>query len=475
MGTAYQYDRADFTTSSGAANLDRLTNEVRDSAIVKTLEHISGDAEYVTFLFAETLSGAEEDVLDAIVADHTGEPPDWQPTEFDYWRQNPIVTDSVTGKSAEFAIMQALINRREIFNDADNPVYKPGHVPLIGPGGSVTNLNDIHGKLGWHGQQVTQALYPRPADLLVYYGWLNSFNSGVHGWDNEKVAQELARYRLLVLGNGLADPSHGDYANTAVIIPRVLALNPSCRIFGYVSVNQDLSTFQTKVNQWNALGVAGIFLDEAGYDYGLTRAEFNERVDYVHERSAAKLAFANAWNTDHVLGTADDASYPNATYNATLAASHLMADDWVLLESCPINTTAYTGSTPVGYESKYDWAARCVKAQGLRATYGINVAACGIVNDDNAGGQALFDFGYTAACAFAWDAFGISDTSYGSGSAKGRWWTRPDVSKMGAIYSVSASVQLDAGDADVYVRYAQGGRFRLDFSDGAQASAIDKW
>jgi hypothetical protein len=480
MALKYSYNiSTDFPNQK--VNSDSLIIEIDASSISVVLEYIltDGASDSCDIWFESALSSAEETTLDGIVAAHQGNPPDYDPDQFEYWQEDPIVTDYLTGKSARFSIMQALINRREIFNDDENPVYMAGHVPLIGSGGSVTNLNNIHGKLGWHNQEVQKGLYQRPKDLLIYYGYLNSFNSAVHGWDNQKVAKEMAQYGVLVFGDGLQNPSHPDYANTQVIIPRIKALNPSALIFGYVTVNQSLTDFQTKVDQWNTLGVHGIFLDEAGYDYGTTttngRDAFNAKVDYVHGRSSAKLAFANSWNMDHIIGTANDTSYPNTTWNPDLHESKLTADDWYLLESFCINTTSYTASTPDGYEPKADWAARGVKAQGHRATYGINLAAVGIINDDNVDGQDLFDFQFVSGCMWSLDAVGTSSTSYGASTAQVKWWTRPDVSKMGPIYSLNSSVQVDVSDADVYWGYVQTGKFMLDFSDSAQDATATKW
>lgn len=175
----------------------------------------------------------------------------------------------------------------------------------------------------------------RPTDILIYYGWLNSFNSDVNGFNNELVAQDFSKFGILVFGDGLQDPSHGDYANTIVIIPRIKALNPSTKIFGYVSCNQTYAAFTPKVDQWVTLNVDGIFIDSAGYDYGTVatngREAFNAKVDYVH--SKLKIAFSNAWNMDHIIGVVNDPSYPNSTWNPSLVASKLSADDWYLLES----------------------------------------------------------------------------------------------------------------------------------------------
>mgnify|MGYP001228375831 CR=1 FL=1 len=43
----------------------------------------------------------------------------------------------------------------------------------------------------------------RPQNILFYYGYPNSFNSLINGWVNEKVAQDMANYDIVVLGDGV--------------------------------------------------------------------------------------------------------------------------------------------------------------------------------------------------------------------------------------------------------------------------------
>jgi hypothetical protein len=388
---------------------------------------------------------------------------------------NAEVTDADTGIKGPFYIMQELEMRKDLYNDTENPIYEASHTPILGAGGILTdhasrvnNLEIIHGKLGWHAQQLYQALYKKPKDLLIYYGYLNSFNSGVHGWDNEKVAQEMAKYDLIVLGNGVADPTHPDYANTQIIIARIKTLNPLCLILGYVSVNQTLVNFKTKVDQWDTLQIHGIFMDEAGYDYGKTRAEFNERVDYIHGKTYSKIAFANAWNTDHVLGIANDVSFPNSTYNSGLVESNLNSNDWILLESFSINTTAYTDSTPDGYEPKASWLLRGQKAVNLRATYGVNFAGVGIINNANTIEQQLFNFLFVSGLMFNLEANGSANVSYGSSDAITKFITRPDITKVGSLWTLYPSINVSTLDSDVYYRYTENALLMLDFSSNAQ-------
>jgi len=490
MSYAYTYSIVnDFP--DGAVNTEKLVTEIGASSIATSLDRVDtnpagDDEDRIDVVFVAELSSGDKTTLDGdttspaggLIAAHDNTPTFQEDPEItQFLDSNCTVTDQHTGIKGPFDVMQTLVNRREIFNDSDNPLHVSGHVPLIGASGSVTNLNTIHGKTGWHNQEVIQASYSRPRDMLIYYGWLNSFNYGTHAWNNEKVAQDMSRYGLLVFGDGIQNPSHGDYSNTSVIIPRIKALNPRALIFGYVATTDAYATFCTKVGQWVTLGVHGVFMDVAGYDQGTTttngRAAFNQKVDYVHGQSM--LCFVNAWNSDHVLGTANDPSYPNSTWNPSLVESTLTYNDWLLVESFPINTTSYTDSGYEGYEPKAQWASRGVKVTGHRATYGINLAAAGLINNDNSGGQSLYDFGFVSSMMWSLEGYGTSDTGYGASSSTVTRWDRTDVTGMGVVYTINPSVQVDVGDADAYHAYREYASMKLDFSQSAQSSVITKY
>lgn len=476
----YVYPYTDFLNNT--VNTQKLDSEIQESAaITKTLVSITAHESYCTIIFDVALDAGEETALDAIVAAHDGQP--LPPTELETFLDERVeVTDPLTDVAGPFDIMQILVNRREIFNDAENPLYHSSVTPIIGPTGHlvdhanrILNLETIHAKIGgWHRAEVQKAAYVKPLDLLIYYGWLNSFNSATNGWNNENVAREMARYGMLVLGNAIQDPGHGDYANTLIILARIKALNPNAKIFGYVTTNQSLANFQTKVGQWNTLQVHGIFMDESGYDYGTVetngREAFNTKVAYVHAQTHANLCFVNAWNMDHIIGTTNDASYPNSTWNPSLVASALTEDDYYLLESFPINTTAYSGTN--GYEPKADWIARGDLAVSHRSTYGINLVGSGIINDANANAQKLFNFGYISALMYALEGWGTSDADYGASSATTRFWFRQNTLGL-SLWHVSPNVLVDVADADVYWRYADGGKLKLDFSSAAELSEIN--
>ena len=401
--------------------------------------------------------------------------------EFD----NIVVTDSSTGKKACVVPMNQWTMMRELYNDPSNPVYlDSGFTPILGEGGwaedhadRILNLENIHAKHGWHQNEIRGLTYKKPKDLLIYYGWLNSFNSAQNSWDNEKVAQDMAKYDIIVFGDGVQDTGHGDYANTSVIIPRLKELKPSILIFGYVTVNQSLANFQNKVDDWDDLEVDGIMMDEAGYDFGTTttndRDAFNTKVDYVHDKTYSNICFVNAWNMDHIIGTDNDGSYPNATWNPSTNESNLTNTDWYLLESFAVNTAAYT--SPADYAPKADWIARGTKAISHRYTYGINLASVNVIEDGLTADEDFFDFTFISACMWGLEANGSSDIYYGASSAKTEFLPRPDVSGLQNIWSLSPSVQEDNNDSDVYHRYVDFGKLSLDFSTGAEVSTITKY
>lgn len=77
-----------------------------------------------------------------------------------------IVKDPETGISGAFLPMQILLQRDDMYNDPENPLYHNSKSPILGPSGilvdhanRVLNLETIHGKLGWHNQQIQKASY----------------------------------------------------------------------------------------------------------------------------------------------------------------------------------------------------------------------------------------------------------------------------------------------------------------------------
>src|SRR5437016_9884185 len=104
--------------------------------------------------------------------------------------------------------------------------------------------------------------------LAIYYG----YPSGVNGTFTVPGAINVFKdYYLIVFGDGLEAVSHPDHANTVAIIAGLT----NSKVYGYIDSTLSITTLQTNIDNWALMGVAGIFCDRFGYDFGLTRAAQN--------------------------------------------------------------------------------------------------------------------------------------------------------------------------------------------------------
>lgn len=277
----------------------------------------------------------------------------------------------------------------------------------------------------------------------------------------------MARYQLVVLGSGLEDPSHGDHANVLIIVPRILGLNSGCVVFGYVDTAQPQADFEARVDQWETVGVNGIFMDQAGYDFGTPstnkRKVFNDKVAYIHGRNMK--VFANAWNPDHVLGTVNDPSYPNSTWNQPLRATNLDATDWYLMES--FGHGPYGPSGELQHEDAAQWQSRGTKITAYLGA--VQVAALAQVDEADPAAQDKSDFVLISAMMWGLDAGGTADVFHGAGSAKTTMWTRP-AGWDGLAGDYDGGVGEDGAR---YVRHLTHGRLEVDF--GAGVGAVQRY
>jgi hypothetical protein len=212
--------------------------------------------------------------------------------------------------------------------------------------------------------------------------------------------------------------------------------------------------------------IDGIFMDEAGYDFGTVttngREAFNKKVDFIHSKGGH--CFVNAWNVDHVLGTVNDPNFPNTTWNPDRRDSNLNPDDWYLLESFSYGDFGPGGG--LQHEPGAQWKTRGDRA-GVYRTKVQLASSCQIADTDPAG-QTVFNFIFTAARMFSLDAAGSSDKDYGPVTARAKLWIRPeDHSKV----AKEGTIQI-ANDALKYMRYFAGARLTCNFTVGSESSEI---
>jgi hypothetical protein len=263
-------------------------------------------------------------------------------------------------------------------------------------------------------------------NLLVYYGYPIAY---LGMWDAPSIITRIAsQYSVWVVGDTYQDPSFEEYSSTQTIINGVRALG--VRVYGYVPIggtsgsNRDMSTLQTAVDQWAALNVDGVFLDEFGFDYGHDRTRQKTIVDYCHDKGLPICA--NAWShTDFLAdnineltpstyeydqfqkGNPDNTPLTRWTTDSYLL-ENFMTDNSGLLSVADFEQRVMTALAFAANKEPKLWGL-CVVPQTDSA---INYSALPPDNLKTQDGIAKSAWAY--AHLFSMDAFGISGYSFGS-------------------------------------------------------------
>ncbi len=250
-----------------------------------------------------------------------------------------------------------------------------------------------------------------PGSLLIYYGW----PSGLNGtFAVATAAAEFARYDHVVLGDGLELATHPDHANTVAILALVHAAGPT-RVYGYIDLGvstQDLSLAEiaSRLDAWQATGADGVFLDDFGYDFLVTRERQNAAVAAAHARGLPVVA--NGWNpADLFADTVDPVSNP------TGAPPQLGVGDFYLSESFQVMVGAYAPAA--------DWFAKAALVEQYRAQLGFGVLAVTTNDAANAYDPAALAYAWYSALLWGYDAVGWGEYLFAALSGSAPWRERP--------------------------------------------------
>jgi len=267
----------------------------------------------------------------------------------------------------------------------------------------------------------------RPKNLIVYYG----IPSLVNGSAGNVTAAEAVfnQYDYIIFGAGLQDPTSVYNASTKTIIQYLVSQGK--KVFGYEDIgvttnNYAITKIQADAANWVSMGVTGIFLDDFGYDYGVTRSRQSDALDAVH--SAGVGAILNASNPDDVFRTPyGSTAYPHVYTNI----------DYYFYESYQISQGAYS---PEAYWRWKSGAIAYLQTQFSPAFQVLSIATpdfSGTYNATKYGfswSSALFD-GHTAT---GW----ANDQYYSAGSSALTFHTPPTTSPShpnGHEYSLDAN------------------------------------
>ncbi|CAF4711662.1 unnamed protein product, partial [Rotaria sp. Silwood2] len=205
-----------------------------------------------------------------------------------------------------------------------------------------------------------------PKYLAIYYGW----PSLVENSQGNVIAASnwFGQFDVIVFGDGIWKTTHGDHVKTQAIAKNLTSRGK--KVFGYVDLGvttQNLNTnqMQQAVTGWLATGANGIFWDDAGYDYGVTRKRQSNMIQYCHLNKMNVIM--NAWNPDDVFAGTNVALNSNDTY---------------LLESYLVSNGNYLLLT--------DWKIKADKCAKYQKLSGVKMACLSTPNTNDQFTQAWF-------------------------------------------------------------------------------------
>jgi hypothetical protein len=254
-----------------------------------------------------------------------------------------------------------------------------------------------------------------PARLAIYYGYPSLVN-GSNG-DVEKAAAVFSAYDVVVFGDGLEFADHqtsrvaqGDPAEHQKVVQIIAAVkrrNSSTQIYGYVPLGDyqslKIEQIQERIRLWKQMNVAGIFLDEGSYDFGIVNRERqNAAVNYVHQQGLS--AFMNGFFLDQIFGLENEPLYSKGkNKNPNHLPPALDKRDLYLLESFQISNGSY--------DDPAQWQARMLKAQEYRKRYGTRMFAITTIGTQPFDTQKL-NYAYWSAWVAALDGFGWGEPNF---------------------------------------------------------------
>jgi hypothetical protein len=152
-----------------------------------------------------------------------------------------------------------------------------------------------------------------------------------------------------------------------------------------------------------------VFLDEAGYDFGVTRDRQNAVVDAIHGLGLS--AFVNAFNPDDVFSPSAVALNAAGGGNPAGAATRLGAKDAFLLESFQVRL-----GQPETWSA---WSARTAKAVAYRDRFQTRILGVTTTTADTERQAAgLFGYAWWSAALWGLDGIGWGEPDFSGASSR---------------------------------------------------------
>ena len=270
-----------------------------------------------------------------------------------------------------------------------------------------------------------------PEKLAIYYGRPELVN-GANG-NTTSAAAVFAAYDLVIFPEDVEQTVHPSHAAAIEIIGKLPV--GGTRVYGYVDLcvektgpteydctNESQAQLSARVDAWKLMGAKGIFLDQAGCDYKVTRQRQNDIVNYIHGEGLS--AFINVWNQADAFSTENTVTDCNPGTDPLTVA--LDANDYTLLESWAVVEGEWS-------EKRSDVASLQDRAEAVlpyRALSGTKIAVTNTVAKANpAFDQRQLDYTWWSSVLYGFDAMAWGESwVYSSEHDQLPFRTRPNPS-----------------------------------------------
>lgn len=305
----------------------------------------------------------------------------------------------------------------------------------------------------WFSQRTRVAHTSRfPEKLAFYYGFPSEVNDS--SGDINKATTVFEDYDILVFGNTLDSPLNQDHALSRIIINN---LQPNgTRIYGYVDLCFDggnycsslpLSEIYASTDRWADMGAVGIFFDQVGFEYSVSRDRLNAAVDYAHNQGLS--VFVNAWDPDDVFSPVI-----HPAMNPLGTPTHLGPNDYFLHESFAVLLSGFQDSAFL--IEKSEKALKWKKIYGTKMAT-VNTVAFSVPPFD----QEKLEYVWWMTMLYGFDAMAWGETGIYSADCQCLpYHSRPDPGDIGsAIDPITVS-----HNGAVHWRNTKTGTIKIDTS-----------
>ena len=280
-----------------------------------------------------------------------------------------------------------------------------------------------------------------PQRVAVYYGYPSLVN-GANG-NLSHAVNAFYKYDVIVLGDGLefdtARPNTAGPEEHRFTKRMIRALHRTWRrpaVYGYVALGNTqrltLEELTDRIDLWEQMGADGVFFDEAGYDFGVTRERQNAAVAAAHARGlrACLNAFrpADVFSTERTDLNAVGGGNPNAVPPLISARDAVLLESFAVRNGVPEPADSLEARTRVALEG--------------RARFGTRVFAVA-TSDEGRDHAPLAEFGWWAASVFGLDGYGWGMPAYSAVTSELPWMPRPGDERLlaGAAHVDDVTVQ----------------------------------